>query len=262
MSWFRVDTLIDIVFRHRNREYGAYVLRKRYLRTLICSTISAIFVFLLLTGIPLSVYLISDMNAGFETGYVYRVEYLPFAPDDELEMKDLARVYLPPEETAELPPVISDTVEPEPKSDTKEIPTEDTHPEAQQTDTVSQGSGGDTVGRESGKDTALVTQIDVYPRFPGGEEARLFYLRRHVIYPKTAIDSGIQGVVTVVFIIEPNGSLTNIRIERGIGGGCDEEALRVIGKMPEWSPGKRSGRAVRVMVKMPIIFRMPPKKGS
>jgi protein TonB len=177
-------------------------------------------------------------------------------------MKDFARMYVPPAEETETPPVVSDSVEPPGKDDRKEIKTQVIDPEQRETDTVSMGSGGIETGQSPGQDTTLAIRIDVYPRFPGGDEARLFFLRRHVVYPKIAVDSGIQGVVTVVFIIEPNGSLSNIKIEKGIGGGCDEESLRVVAEMPQWAPGKRSGRPVRVMVRMPIIFRLPAKRGT
>jgi protein TonB len=115
------------------------------------------------------------------------------------------------------------------------------------------------VGRQANTDTTLATTIDVYPRYPGGEDARLYYLRRHVAYPKEAVDKGIQGVVMVIFVVEADGSVTNVKLLKGIGGVCDDEAIRVTREMPKWSPGKRSGRPVRVMVKMPIVFGIPKK---
>ena len=71
--------------------------------------------------------------------------------------------------------------------------------------------------------------------------------------------TGIEGVVMVIFVIEPNGTLSNIEVSKGIGGGCDEEAIRVVKAMPLWEPGRRSGRAVRVLVRMPIVFKIPGK---
>jgi len=66
-------------------------------------------------------------------------------------------------------------------------------------------------------------------------------------------------VVMIVFIIEKDGSISNVKVEKGIGRGCDEEAMRVTTAMPRWDPGKRKGNPVRVMVKMPIVFRLPVK---
>ncbi|MEI7981980.1 MAG: energy transducer TonB, partial [Bacteroidota bacterium] len=117
--------------------------------------------------------------------------------------------------------------------------------------------GGSGLGTGTADDTGLATFIDVYPRFPGGDEARLYYLRQHVRYPEVALRGMIQGVVMVMFIIETDGSVSNIDVSKRVGGGCDEEAIRVTKEMPRWEPGKRNGKAVRVMVRMPIVFRMP-----
>ena len=102
------------------------------------------------------------------------------------------------------------------------------------------GSGqGKGIGEEAGPNSA----IDVYPRFPGGDEARLYYLRLHVRYPEAAMKSLVQGVVMVVFIVEADGTVSSVEVPKKIGGGCDEEAIRVTKEMPRWEPGKRKGRA-------------------
>ncbi|MDD3876163.1 MAG: energy transducer TonB [Bacteroidales bacterium] len=90
--------------------------------------------------------------------------------------------------------------------------------------------------------------------FPGGEPARMRFLQENIRYPQIAREMGIQGTAYVTFVVEPNGSLTNIRVLRGIGGGCDEEAIRVVSIMPRWVPGKQRGQAVRVQFNMPIRF--------
>jgi protein TonB len=90
----------------------------------------------------------------------------------------------------------------------------------------------------------------------------LYYLRKHVKYPEAALKSLVQGVVMVVFVVETDGSISNVDVAQRIGGGCDEEAIRVTREMPRWEPGKRNGRAVRVMVRMPIVFRIPGKPAA
>jgi len=90
--------------------------------------------------------------------------------------------------------------------------------------------------------------------FPGGENARMRFLTENIRYPQIAREMGIQGTVYVTFVVEPNGALTNIRVLRGIGGGCDEEAVRVVSIMPRWVPGKQRGQSVRVQFNMPIRF--------
>ncbi len=118
---------------------------------------------------------------------------------------------------------------------------------------------GSPEGEPGGAEGGISSNVDVYPRFPGGDEARLYFLRKNVRYPELAIKNQVQGVVLLVFVIEIDGSVSNIRVSRGIGGGCDEESVRVTKMMPQWDPGKRNGKAVRVLVRMPIVFRIPGK---
>lgn len=92
------------------------------------------------------------------------------------------------------------------------------------------------------------------PVFPGGDEARIEFIRSNIKYPEEAREKGIQGTVFVNFVIESDGSVSNIRVLRGIGSGCDEEAVRVVENMPRWIPGKQKGEAVRVQFNMPIRF--------
>ncbi|MDD4576682.1 MAG: energy transducer TonB [Bacteroidales bacterium] len=100
----------------------------------------------------------------------------------------------------------------------------------------------------------IFTVVEENPMFPGGDEARMNFLRENIKYPQMARESGIQGTVYVTFVVEPSGNITNIKILRGIGGGCDEEALRVVRQMPKWKPGKQRGKSVRVQFNMPIRF--------
>lgn len=96
--------------------------------------------------------------------------------------------------------------------------------------------------------------VESMPEFPGGEEARLKYLNDNVRYPDMAKEAGIQGRVFVEFVVEKDGSVTNVRVVRGIGGGCDEEAIRVVENMPRWIPGRQRNVPVRVRFNMPIRF--------
>ncbi|MFW6019504.1 MAG: energy transducer TonB [Bacteroidales bacterium] len=98
--------------------------------------------------------------------------------------------------------------------------------------------------------------VEEQPSFPGGEEARMKYLQENIEYPQMARESGIEGTVYVTFVVEPDGSVTDVRVLRGIGGGCDEEAVRVVRNMPKWEPGKQRGKKVRVQFNMPIRFQL------
>lgn len=104
------------------------------------------------------------------------------------------------------------------------------------------------------KEAEIFLVVEEQPTYPGGEEARLKFLRKNLKYPQLARESGIQGSVYLQFVVEPDGSISNIRIVRGIGGGCDEEAIRVVKLMPKWKAGKQRGKAVRVNFTMPIKF--------
>ncbi len=96
--------------------------------------------------------------------------------------------------------------------------------------------------------------VVVAPEFPGGKEALLIYLGENILYPQLARESNIQGTVFVTFIVEPDGSLSKVKVMRGIGGGCDEEAVRVVQAMPNWIPGTQRGKPVRVQFNLPVRF--------
>ncbi len=100
----------------------------------------------------------------------------------------------------------------------------------------------------------IFTIVEEQPGFPGGESALMDYLRNNIKYPQLARESNIQGTVFVTFVVEPNGAITNVNVLRGIGGGCDDEATRVVKNMPAWTPGKQRGKPVRVQFNLPIRF--------
>jgi protein TonB len=95
--------------------------------------------------------------------------------------------------------------------------------------------------------------VEVMPRCPFnvGE-----YLAEHLKYPKKARKNNIEGRVVASFIVQEDGSLDSIRIIKAIGGGCDEEVIRVIKGMPAWKPGKQNGKCVKVWFNMPVIFKL------
>ena len=97
---------------------------------------------------------------------------------------------------------------------------------------------------------------ETQPSFPGGIDAFYAYLGKNLDYPRQAKRQGVSGKVFVEFVVDKDGSLSNIRVAKGIGVGCDEEALRVIKNSPQWNPGKQRGKAVRVRMVVPIIFRL------
>jgi TonB family protein len=99
-------------------------------------------------------------------------------------------------------------------------------------------------------------EVDTPPTFIGGEIAIFRYLAETIRYPAVARENGIQGAVYLDFIIDENGFIQNIVVAQPIGGGCNEEALRVIKQMPRWIPGRLDGKPVRVKYTLPIKFKL------
>lgn len=98
--------------------------------------------------------------------------------------------------------------------------------------------------------------VEEMPSPTGGMESLYSFLAENLRYPIVAMESGIQGRVYVNFVVEKDGSITDVKVARGIGGGCDEEAVRVVKQMPKWNPGKQRGRPVRVLYGIPVIFTL------
>ncbi|MEX2593894.1 MAG: TonB family protein [Anditalea sp.] len=98
--------------------------------------------------------------------------------------------------------------------------------------------------------------VETMPAPPGGMEGWSKYLNNNLKYPTQARRMGIEGTVYVVFVVNTDGSIQDVEILRGIGGGCDEEAMRVVKNAPNWEPGKQRGRPVRVKMRLPIRFKL------
>ncbi|HTD40604.1 MAG TPA: energy transducer TonB [Mucilaginibacter sp.] len=102
----------------------------------------------------------------------------------------------------------------------------------------------------------IFTAVEMEPSFPGGVDRFYQFLQYNVKYPAEAVKYKVQGKVFISFVVERDGSLTDIKILRGIGSGCDEEAVRVVSISPKWKPGIQNGRPVRVQYTMPISFTL------
>jgi protein TonB len=109
---------------------------------------------------------------------------------------------------------------------------------------------------EEVNETVIFKVVEELPEFPGGDEARQQFLKDNLVYPRIARETGLDGRVTIGFIVEPDGRLTNFTVLRGKAPSLDEEALRVAKLMPKWKAGKQRGKAVRVQYQMPITFTL------
>ena len=94
------------------------------------------------------------------------------------------------------------------------------------------------------------------PSFPGGMGALMQYLSSHIKYPVVAEENGIQGRVVCTFVVERDGSITDVKVVRGVDSSLDKEAVRVVKSMPRWIPGKQNGSAVRVKYTLPVTFKL------
>jgi|GEM_PF-489217 len=102
----------------------------------------------------------------------------------------------------------------------------------------------------------IFTSVDESPGFPGGSSALDKYLKKNIRYPAIARENNVQGEVFLNFVVEKDGSITDIKVVRGIGSGCDDEAIRVLKSSPSWKPGIQNNRTVRVSYTMPITFTL------
>lgn len=119
------------------------------------------------------------------------------------------------------------------------------------------------------EETQIFTIVEDMPRFPGCEKESTYekkmacaelemrkYLRDNIKFPRMAIDAGISGTVYVGFVVSTNGNIEDVKVLKGLGGGCDEEAIRVVKNMPSWSPGKQRNKPVKVQYTLPIKFSL------
>ncbi|MBL7964100.1 MAG: energy transducer TonB [Flavobacteriales bacterium] len=105
-----------------------------------------------------------------------------------------------------------------------------------------------------------LTIAEVMPEYPGGKDALFAYIGTNLKYPQQAVEEGIEGVVFVSFVVEVDGKISGVSVLRGIGGGCNEEALRVVRSMPNWTPGMQAGKPVRVKYNLPIRYKLTGDK--
>lgn len=145
------------------------------------------------------------------------------------------------------PLAISCSMEAEQNEDLKEV-VEPTSPDPVE--------APDVVPPEEVSEEPTFTVVDKMPSFTGGEKAMYKFIGDNITYPKEAKKAGVAGRVYVKFVVEKDGSITDVEILKGIGSGCDEAALNVIKSMPNWVPGSQRGKAVRVQYNMPISFKL------
>lgn len=259
------ETRNDLVFANRNKAYGAYDIRRRYNRTVAVSLGITILSF----GVMIAVPAIIDYINSQKEEEVVAVDITPTdltapPPVDETEPPPPPPPPPPVLETVKFtPPVVTDE---EVKEDPPPVQTEETP----QISTVTQeGTGNEEIiiPEETGPAVVepaadqIFTVVEQGAQFPGGEAAMQKWIANRIDqkgYPAMEKEAGISGTCYVTFVVEKDGSITDIKLLRGVAGGpgYNKLAMDVVKEMPAWKPGKQNGHEVRVQFNLPIRFTL------
>ena len=265
---------VDMVFEGRNTAYGAYQMRKdtgkRNGKALISMLV---FVGCIVGGsIALTAYQHWQASrVSIETD----VELSQLAEKKEAKVEKKEPVIVEPEKVVEqvkssvkfVAPVIKkdDEVRPE-----DEMKSQDELAETKTAIGTFNVEGNDEANGEVLKAKEVIAQpeppkeeetkvfdvVEEMPSFPGGQAELMSYLSKNIKYPVVAEENGVQGRVILTFVVERNGSITDIKVVKSVDPSLDKEAIRVVKGMPNWIPGKQNGSSVRVKFTLPVIFRL------
>lgn len=248
----------DLVFENRNQAYGAYPLRKQYsFNILIGVTLTALVTTFILLLPTISKWIADDAAAPVQVPRKLVYTELMAPPPIDQPRPAPPKVLLPKlQKTIKFvpPKVVKEQV-------VEEIPTIE---ELKVNDNGAVAVDGDSevvfdepveevVPQETEE---IFTVVEQQPEFAGGYDALAAYLRENMQYPKVARKMGIEGTVHVSFLVSKTGSISEVKVLRGIMAECDKEAIRVVERMPNWKPGRQNGHPVHVRLVMPLKFRL------
>jgi periplasmic protein TonB len=248
----------DIVFENRNKSYGAYALRKSYSRNVLLAAGGMVLIMLFTYAAPA----IAKLFAGRELEKpkeVNRVVNLDQPPPIDPNT--------PPPPKVEVPPPVKTLKYVAPKV-TKEEVVEEEIPTIEEIKKVEVSTvtneGPETVVYEEpvkavvseGEDNSIHNFVEQQPEFPGGLEAMNKFIQKNLKYPNQARRMGTEGKVFIQFVVNKDGSITDVDAIKGISIECDKEAQRVVAMMPKWKVGKQNGKPVRVKYVLPINFKL------
>lgn len=261
---YATASMDDIVFETRNKSYGAYMLRKIYNKHITIATIIAIALFILFLSAPL----IANLIGGDEEEVAMveeRVVELTEPPSLENKPPPPPPPNLPPPP----PPVVS-TVKFTPpiiKKD-EEVREEEEIPDQKELEDVViatktvEGNTKEEVLVEVAAPTEvgevvedkIFTFVEQQPSFPGGESEMNKFIKKNLKYPPAALRNGLEGLVVVQFVVNKEGQISDVQVVKKLGGGTDEEAMRVVKMMPAFAPAKQNGRPVSFRYTLPVRF--------
>ena len=265
----------DLVFEGRNQSYGAYKLRKttgkRNLWALIIVALAAVLLYL-----GLQLQRMAEANKKVENTQAVELAKLNTEKKKEAKVEKKEVIRQEPEKVVEQVKSSVKFTAPVIKKD-EEVKEEDEIKldEVQKSDKAVGAftvEGNDEVGgavlkakediaapeppKHVVEETKIFTVVEQMPMFPGGDAALMGYLRDNMHYPTVAAENGVQGRVVVGFVVERDGSITDVNVLRSVDPSLDREAMRVVKAMPKWTPGKQNGSAVRVKYQVPVTFRL------
>ena len=265
----------DLVFEGRNQAYGAYKLRKgtakRNVWALLIVGLAAALLYL-----GLQLQKMAEANKKVENTQAVELAKLQTEKKKESKVEKKEVIRQEPEKVVEQVKSSVKFTAPVIKKDS-EVKEEDEIKldEVQKSDKAVGAftvEGNDEVGgavlkakediaapeppKHVVEETKIFTVVEQMPMYPGGDGALMGYLRDNIHYPTVAAENGVQGRVVVGFVVERDGSITDVKILRGVDPSLDREAMRVVKNMPKWTPGKQNGSAVRVKYQVPVSFRL------
>jgi protein TonB len=266
--------ILDIIFINRNKDYGAYELRKNYHKR----ARNAVIGMLVFTLVAISAPLIAGLIIGKPpvVTLIPKTDTIAFQQikvDELLKVEDPISVTIPePTSPSDFIPIeimiAKDVIDKLSEKDPKPFtPSGDPGPPVTGLPDGPITPGGIGVGPPTiaivdvviePERTFADLEVQQIPEFPGGEEALMSYLSSHIKYPQLAIDNEKEGKVVIGFVVNKDGNINEIKIVKELGYGCDDEAIRVINGMPKWKPGKNNGKPVNVYFNLPIEFQLNP----
>jgi protein TonB len=251
----------ELVFVSKNHEYGAYELRKnsskRHIRALLIASV----VFVFLVSAPILLRQIMPKNLEKDVSVRTLTDIKIDKPKEDEILKELP----PPPPMRNTIKFIPPVIKPDEMVADEEQPVlvKDVIESKQAISNVTFDKGTDDIAAPVATNNQITEETDQpfviveqMPQFPGGENEMIKFIKNNIRFPTTATEMGISGTVVINFVVDRDGKITRIKVVRGIGGGCDEEAVRVLSKMPSWSPGKQGGRTVLVSFTVPFKFML------
>jgi protein TonB len=251
----RIPNFDDIVFEIRNREYGAYVLRKKYNRTIIIALFAGTIIMGITIIVPfLSAKALESRSKRSERQVEIKLENL----DQPTEKIAPPPTPPPPVDVVKqqkyIPPQVVDSIKPE---DVKQLMTADqaqTEVTNKEVVEVVQQAKEEVQEAEAEPEPFLI--VEEMPVFPGGDTELLKYIYEHTLYPVVARENNIQGKVIVRFCITSKGTVEQVSIYKPVDPELDAEAIRVVKTLPLFKPGKQGGKPVPVWYTVPINFQI------